>query len=151
MRKPEVSAKAILSGAILAVAATISAASAQTYVGRVAVEGPVYQRAVPISPDAIFNALEHAGYREFGAMAPREPVYKLSAVNPRGDLVTLTISMFTGEIEDEAILRPNYRRPLRVHRAVPPIAPEASAAPQRPAGLAPPPRGSVSRDPLVVY
>jgi hypothetical protein len=146
-----VSAKAIFGGVIFAVAATVSTAPAQTYLGRVVVEGPVYQRAIPISPDAIFNALEHAGYREFGPMAPREPVYRLNAVNPRGDLVALTISMFTGEIEQEAIVQPNYRQPLHARRNVPPAEPEASAEPQRPAGVAPPPRGRVSHDPLVVY
>ena len=44
-------------------------------------------RARERSPDEIFDWLEAAGYREFGPMAHRDPLYKLNAVNPEGDLV----------------------------------------------------------------
>jgi hypothetical protein len=108
----------------------------------------VYQRAVPLPPDAVFDLLERAGYREFGAMAPREPYYRLQAVNRRGDLVDLVVSMFTGQVEQERILALHQRPPLRASRTVPP--PRASAgAPVPPAPRAPASQGG--HDPLVIY
>ncbi len=142
-------AKTILTGALIAAAAALSPASAQSWISRP--QGPVYyapgyyQRAVPLSPDAVFNALEAAGYREFGPMAPREPIYRLNAVNPRGDLVALDISMFTGAIESERILAVHQRPPIRVYRTAPPP-PAAAPAP-------PPPRthSGGAHNPLVIY
>ncbi len=105
----------------------------------------VYPRAVPLSPDAVFNLLEAAGYRKFGPMAPREPIYRLNAVNRRGDLVALEVSMFTGRIERERVLALRESPPLPAYR------------PQASVGVSPPvaaPRQPVSpgtRDPLVIY
>ena len=131
----------LLYSALFAAAAAVSPASAQSWGWGVETGGPAYYgappayyapgyypRARPISPDAVFNALEAAGYREFGPMAPREPIYQLNAVNPRGDLVALDVSMFTGEIERERILAvhqgrrfaPTGRRP---RRGPPPLRP----------------------------
>jgi hypothetical protein len=148
-RSEKVSREAILLAAILASATTVSAAAAQTFGGPLIIEGPVYQRAIPIAPDAIFDALEAAGYREFSPMAPREPVYALKAVNPEGDLVALEISMFTGEIELELILAANYRPPLRAYR--PTAAPQAAVPPPPPIAPAAPPPPAGGHDPLVVY
>ncbi len=134
--------------ALIAAAATVSPASAQRRAG---VQGPVYyapgyyQRAVPLSPDAVFNALEAAGYREFGPMAPREPIYRLNAVNPRGDLVALDVSMFTGEIERERVLAFRQRPPFRADR---PASPPPAAAPAAPS---PPPVQGSGHNPLVIY
>ncbi len=145
-----VSRNAFLSAALIAAAAS-SPAFSQSWNSGFRVEGPVYfapgvyQRALPLSPDAVFNALEAAGYREFSPMAPREPVYRLNAVNPRGDLVALEISMFTGQIERERILAVHQRPPLRAYRP----APVPQAAPVAPA--APPPANDGGHDPLVVY
>ncbi len=142
---------AVFTAALIAATAANSPAHAQSWNSGVMVEGPVYfapgvyQRALPLSPDAVFNALEAAGYREFSPMAPREPVYRLNAVNPRGDLVALEISMFTGQIERERILAVHQRPPLRAYRA----APAPQAAPRAPA--APPPSDEGGHDPLVVY
>lgn len=146
--------KAILIGALFAAAAAISPASAQSFGGPLIIEGPIYQRALPLAPDAVFDMLEAAGYREFSPMAPREPLYKLRAVNPEGDLVALEISMFTGEIELELILAEHQRPPLRAHRHAP--QPQVSAAPPAPAipraAPPPPPLGEDDgHDPLVVY
>ncbi len=145
----------LLYSALFAAAAAVSPASAQSWGWGVETGGPAYYgappayyapgyypRARPISPDAVFNALEAAGYREFGPMAPREPIYRLNAVNPRGDLVALEISMFTGEIERERILAVHQRPPLRAYRQAPAPRTSAPAAPSPPAA---------QHDPLVVY
>ena len=92
-----------------------------------------------ISPDAVFDALEAAGYREFSPMAPRGDVYKLDAVNPRGDLVALEISVFTGAIEQRA--RPGAApaaaaRALSRRRRVPRVRPRRRAALGPPADAA---------------
>lgn len=102
----------------------------------------IYQRAVPLSPDAVFDLLERAGYREFGPMAPREPYYRLKAVNRRGDLVDLVVSMFTGRVEQERILALHQRPPSRASRTAPPPRAPAPPAPRPPADHG---------DPLVVY
>ena len=63
----------------------------------------------------------------------RGGVYRLNAVNPRGDLVALEVSVFTGEIERELILEPrrtSRRRLLR--RAAAEVLPRRGpAAPMR--------------------
>jgi hypothetical protein len=106
----------------------------------------VYQRAVPLSPDAVFDLLDAAGYREFGPMAPREPIYRLNAVNRRGELVALEVSMFTGRIERERVLALRESQPLPAYR------PQASVgAPQPVPTPAPRPASPGARDPLVIY
>lgn len=117
-----------------------------------------YPRALPLSPDAVFDALEAAGYREFSPMAPRGDVYKLNAVNPRGDLVALVISAFTGAIESERILAPHHRPPRRASAPLPrpaprTVPPQASVEPPADAPDEPPaePSGDGGHDPLVVY
>ncbi|MGH6926169.1 MAG: hypothetical protein ACRED5_20775 [Propylenella sp.] len=84
-----------------------------------------------VMPDDVFDLLEAWGYREFGPMARRGPLYRLSAVNPVGDHVALEVSAYTGLIERELILA------------------EGSPSP-RPQPATPPPAAS-GRDPLVVY
>jgi hypothetical protein len=92
-----------------------------------------------VPPDVVFDKLDRAGYRELGPMAFRDGVYKLSAVNRRGDLVALEVSLLTGSVERETLIGAR-------HTAVPPAPPPpASAQP------APPPQGEAGRDPLVVY
>ena len=87
-----------------------------------------------VSADAVFDALERAGYREFGPMSHRGALYRLRAVNREGDLVDLEISAHTGEIERELILAESRRpQPRTLSRPTPP----------EPAGQ--------GRDPLVVY
>jgi hypothetical protein len=97
-----------------------------------------------VSPDAVFDALERAGYRELSPMAFRDGVYKLNAVNRRGDLVALEVSALSGEVEREFVLD-GARRP------VPPVVPHAA----RPAAVNPPTASQApkpgSQDPLVVY
>jgi hypothetical protein len=96
-------------------------------------------------PDAVLDALESAGYREFGPMQQRGDHYSLSAVSPRGDIVALEISVYSGAIERELILEPRRRdAPRQVLRRLPeaPSEPPASAPP-------PPPSGEVC-DPLVI-
>ena len=93
-----------------------------------------------VSPDVVFDNLEDAGYREFGAMAFRDGVYKLSAVNRHGELVALEVSALTGEVEIEKIIGPGT----------------AGAGPAAPAppSLAPPVHPSQAEpgsNPLVVY
>jgi hypothetical protein len=152
---------AILSGALIAVAG-LSPASAQSWsvgvgfgYGEPGYYGPppvyvyeepplVYAPAPPpmvhsaVSPDAVFDALERAGYREFSPMAFRDGVYKLNAVNRRGDLVALEVSALTGAVEREFII--GARQAVRVPAPVPVAPPAASQAPSKP-----------QRDPLVVY
>jgi len=142
--------KSALIGA-LSLAAAASPALGQSWGGPIYSAPPpvyyapgIYQRAVPLSPDAVFDLLERAGYREFGPMAPREPYYRLKAVNRRGDLVDLVVSMFTGRVEQERILALHQRPPLRASRTAPP--PRASA-PLPPAPRPPADHG----DPLVIY
>ena len=94
-----------------------------------------------VSPDAVFDVLERGGYREFSPMAFRDGVYKLNAVNRRGDLVALEVSALTGEVEGEFVIGA-ARRPVQP-RAARPVAinpPPASQAPK-----------PASQDPLVVY
>ncbi len=110
------------------------------YYGKVpfAVMGPPPWEMGRVSPDAVFDALERAGYSQFGAMADRRDRYRLRAVNRYGDLVALEISVYTGRIERELVLserrRPAHQRPPAVH-----------AQPTPPAAA---PNGG---DPLVVY
>lgn len=110
---------------------------------------PVYVPAPPppvvrssVSPDAVFDALERSGYREFSPMAFREGVYKLNATNRRGDLVALEVSALDGQVEREFILR-------RGHSSARVISPAPRPVPRVPRA-APEPSG-VSGDPLVVY
>lgn len=100
---------------------------------------PVVRSAV--SPDAVFDALERAGYREFSPMAFRDGVYKLNAVNHRGDLVALEVSALSGAIEREYLLA--ARRPIA--RVAPPV-----LAPIAPSSTPRVPRAR-GEDPLVVY
>src|SRR5688572_12853860 len=62
-----------------------------------------------VSPDAVFDRLDDAGYSELSPMAPRGQLYNLTAVDPAGNLVALEISMFTGEIENRYILEAAVR------------------------------------------
>ena len=89
-----------------------------------------------VPPDVVFDNLERAGYHNFGPMAFRDGVYKLSAVNGRGDLVSLEVSAITGAVEREYVLA--GRGAAELPHPVPPPA------------VAPPP-GAPSEDPLVVY
>jgi hypothetical protein len=158
---------AVLSGALLALAAT-SPASAQWsfgvgvgygdpgYYAPPGYYGPppgyyyeqppaVYVPAQPVPaavpPDVVFDNLERAGYREFTPMAFRDGVYKLNAINRRGDLVSLEVSVLTGEVEREYLI-------ARRQQAAAPPAPLPAPAPA-PAHRAPAPPGG--NDPLVVY
>jgi hypothetical protein len=90
-----------------------------------------------VPADVVFAKLDRAGYREFGPMAFRDGVYKLSAVNRHGDLVALEVSALTGSVERETIIRPGQA-------AIPPAAAPTFAEPA-------PPAGDEGRDPLVVY
>jgi hypothetical protein len=90
-----------------------------------------------VPPDVVFDKLDRAGYRELGPMAFRDGVYKLSAVNRRGDLVALEVSLLTGSVERETVIGARQA-------AIPPAPPSAPAQP------APPP-SSQGNDPLVVY
>ena len=94
-----------------------------------------------VSPDAVFDALERAGYGDFGPMAFRDGVYKLNAVNHRGDVVALEVSALSGAVEREFLLQPG-RPVVNVAPAAPITSPPASASPA--------PRTS-GGDPLVVY
>ena len=91
-----------------------------------------------VSPDVVFDNLEDAGYREFGAMAFRDGVYKLSAVNRHGELVALEVSALTGEVEIEKIVGPGTA-------GAPPVVPPSLNPPVHPSQAEP---GS---NPLVVY
>jgi hypothetical protein len=95
-----------------------------------------------ISPDAVFDALERYGYRDFGPMAFREGVYKLNATNRRGDIVALEVSALDGQVEREFILH-RRRSSLRVDAPAAPMVPRLPRAAPEPSG--------VSGDPLVVY
>ena len=127
-------------------------------------------RARPLSPDAVLDILEDEGFRELGPMALRGSFYKLSAVNPEGEVVGLEISAFSGEIEREFILQPARRvereRPARIvaQPAAPIIAPAPRAIAPAPApsqAAAPPPmrdrlrpvpqEPAEGKDPLVIY
>jgi hypothetical protein len=109
---------------------------------------PVYRSAPPappLSPAAVFDALQAAGYREFSPMAPRGAFYKLDAVNRRGDLVALVVSAFTGEIAEERV--------LAFHPGSAPSAPPQPVPQSAPAAAAAPPPAPVGNghNPLVVY
>ena len=95
-------------------------------------------------------------------MAQRDPLYKLNAVNPGGDLVALEISVYTGAIEREMILQARHTAPLpaspppviETYAApeAPPPAPETYAAPAAPRPYMPPTLSEPEDDdPLVVY
>jgi len=113
---------------------------------------PVYYQPAPpvlhssLSPEGIFDALEDAGYSDFGPMAFRDGVYKLQAVNAHGELVGLEVSALDGVVENEYPLDAGVIAPRRLR------APHAAAAP---AGGPPPrrqqPRPAAGGDPLVVY
>ena len=112
------------------------------------------------SPDEIFDWLEAAGYREFGPMAHRDPLYKLNAVNPEGDLVALEIHAYTGAIERELILQARHAAPLPVSPppvvetyAAPAAAPPAAEPYAAPRPYTPPTFSEEKddEDPLVVY
>jgi hypothetical protein len=115
-------------------------------------EPPIYYEPAPppvvlqmVTADDVLDALEGAGYRELGPMAQRGALYSLAAVNPRGDVVALEISVYNGAIERELILEsPRYAAPQVVQPA--PNLPPPSTIMQP----APPPVDA-ERDPLVVY
>jgi len=96
-----------------------------------------------LSPDAVFDALERAGYREFSPMAFREGVYKLNATNRRGDIDGVRAAALDGEVEREFILRRGHHS-ARVAKPAPSLSPAPLPRP------APEPSGA-SGDPLVVY
>ena len=96
------------------------------------VMGPAPRPGGRVSPDTVFASLEAAGYHDFGPMAARNGVYRLSAVNPHGDLVALEIGIATGWIVRELILAERARQPRPIERQPAPKPPE-------------------TRDPLVIY
>jgi hypothetical protein len=96
-----------------------------------------------ISPDAVFDTLERSGYRDFSPMAFRDGVYKLNAVNRRGDLVALEVSALDGAVEREYILSAQHS----VSRVAPRVrAPSHSEPP-----ASSPAPASPTQDPMVVY
>jgi hypothetical protein len=101
---------------------------------------PEVPAAVP--PDVVFDNLEEDGYSELGPMAFRDGVYKLSAVNPDGELVALEVSVLTGEVEIERI--------IGSRQAAAPLVPRRRAPAPAPAPALPPPPEN-GRDPLVIY
>jgi pyruvate/2-oxoglutarate dehydrogenase complex dihydrolipoamide acyltransferase (E2) component len=132
--------KTISVGAVLAFAAAVGPAAAQSWgfgVGvdtRIPIYGapPVYYDEPPVyydaprvvvpregrvfrmeAPEVVLDRLDAAGYRDLSPMARRGTLYKLSAVAPEGDVVALEISIFTGEIERERVLQPRRQRPAR--------------------------------------
>ena len=90
-----------------------------------------------LSPAAIFDVLEQRGYGEFGPMAFRDGVYKLSAVNRDGDVVALEVSALDGAVIRELFLSAGSSAATVVTPA--PIAPQPRRAP------------ASGADPLVVY
>jgi hypothetical protein len=107
------------------------------------------------SPGEVLDWLDREGYRELSPMAHRGDLYKLTAVNPDGDVVALEISVYTGELERELILE--TRRDIAPEVVAPP-----SRTPPATAAEAPPPMRDrlraatqesreADRDPLVVY
>lgn len=96
------------------------------------------------APEIVMDRLDADGYRELSPMARRGSLYKLTAVDPSGDLVALEISIFTGEIERETVLRV-ARSPARTQPR-PQSRPPVVAAP-RPAPVAPAPRPTVAAAP----
>ncbi len=102
-------------------------------------EPPVVYSMMP--PDAVFDSLEERGYREFSPMAFRDGVYKLNAVNRRGDVVALEVNVVTAEIMRELVLAEHQGRR---HVSPAPVAPvPAPSVPETPP--------ADGRDPLVVY
>lgn len=102
-----------------------------------------------VAADDVLDGLEAAGYRELSPMNMRGQSYVLAAVDPRGDLVQLELSIFTGEILQTAVLREGYRPALAVapRPIASAIAPAPQAVPQIGGNEAP----VSGRDPLVVY
>ena len=97
-------------------------------------------RAVP--PDTVFDLLEQDGYRDFGPMAFRDGVYKLNAVNIRGDLVSLEVSAITGAVEREYLVAGREAAAIPQPDPAPSLAAPPSAAPGSP---------NNREDPLVIY
>lgn len=89
-----------------------------------------------VPPAVVFDNLERSGYRELGPMAFRDGFYKLSAVNRRGDLVALEVSLLTGQVQLEFVIGATTH-----------LQPVAPPAPVLPPAASPAPAG----DPLVVY
>ncbi len=87
-----------------------------------------------VSPDAVFDNLERAGYRDFGPMAFRDGVYKLNAIDRRGRYVALEVSALDGQVEREIVIGGAERRAPRAAARAPSRAPHESGG-----------------DPLVVY
>jgi hypothetical protein len=109
---------------------------------------PVYHQPPPVlpvvTPDAVLDGLEAAGYRNLGPMAERGGLYRLGAVNPRGDVVALEISVYSGAIERELIMEARSASgPQLVQQPVPYAAPPAPAVPPAPSDQ--------QRNPLVIY
>jgi hypothetical protein len=132
----------------------------------VAAPPPVYYGAPPVvvapapviemvSPDEVFDRLDEAGYTDLAPMAQRGRYYKVRAVDPYGNLVSLEISIHSGEIENKYILesgyaaRPAVVAPPVVATAPPPPPPARAAAPPPPAAPSAAPPTSL-RDRLVV-
>jgi hypothetical protein len=95
-----------------------------------------------VSPDAVFDSLEDAGYSELSPMAPRGEFYKLTAIDPAGNLVGLEVSIFSGAIENSYILEAGVRvppapvEPNRKRMRAPAVpAPAEPARPIEPAAL----------------
>jgi hypothetical protein len=95
-----------------------------------------------VSPDAVFDRLEDAGYSGLSPMAPRGEFYKLTAIDPAGNLVRLEVSIFSGTIENSYVLEAGVRVPSapvernrkRVRAPAAPVAAEP-ARPIEPAAL----------------
>lgn len=64
----------------------------------------VYAPPSALPADAVFNRLERAGYSQFGVMAFRDGVYKVDAVNARGDRVSLEVSALNGAVQAEYVI-----------------------------------------------
>lgn len=108
----------------------------------------VYRRQVPLrsesgvpvlhmeAPEDVLDRLASQGFHDMGRITRRGARYMVKAVNRRGDLVALQISIFTGRVERAVVLSAGYDAPPRLPR---PTRQEPTKAVQAAPRVAPPP------------
>ncbi len=88
------------------------------------------------APEDVVDNLARLGYSNFGPIDRRGALYMLTAIDPEGDLVSLEISIQSGDIEWSSVLEARYAAPPPVARRAPAAKPKPAAVPAKPAAVA---------------
>jgi len=102
------------------------------------------------APEDVLARLARDGYGDLGPIDRRGALYVLTASDPKGDLVSLEISIFSGEVQRASVLEARYAavpsRPPAAPRS-PAARPAPAAAPAQPARI-PAPKAETVASPV---